>query len=92
MNDNELADRIVALGVGSRIDMEPPHSGHAYHIESTPTDWLILSDEFFVRDWRVAGALLEKVYDAYATLREVVEPYDGGDPRAISEACVEALT
>jgi len=39
MNDKELADKVVALGV---------------HPEET------LPDDEFVRDWRVAGALMEK--------------------------------
>jgi hypothetical protein len=51
MNDQELADKIVALGVGKK----------------TPSGWYSMSyahrtsADSFVRDWRVAGALMEKM-------------------------------
>jgi hypothetical protein len=52
----------------------------------------------FVRDWRVSGALMQKL--DYATLQNIMAriAFNGGrsthyspNPRAITEACVEAL-
>ena len=64
MNDKELADAVVALGVGQRIDLEDPHSGTAWVLtEDCGTAWL--TGESFVRDWRVAGALMEKCTDLH---------------------------
>ncbi len=85
MNDKELADKVVALGV---------------HPEET------LPDDEFVRDWRVAGALMEKCQKIYAEYigepEQVVYaraadnrtwewPSGKSLPRTIIEACVEAL-
>ena len=61
MNDKELADRVVELGVGqygSTVGFElyyPPQKAEAGILITG-----CQSDEF-VRDWRVAGALMEKV-------------------------------
>ena len=61
------------------------------------SDWDF--DSQFVRDWRVAGALMEKTLgevpdfiDIANDLRDVL--IDGAEslPRAIIEACVEALS
>jgi hypothetical protein len=102
MNDKELADRIVALGVGSGL-------ADCYLIDAFSQ-----SAYQFVRDWRVAGALMEKMSSVHvywddigwsckATERYVtgkdtgVGNVDALDrqyhdlPRAICEACVEAL-
>lgn len=62
MNDGELADAVVALGVG-RIDLTP-HFGTTAWSDGTPryvapncTGWH--GAYGFVRDWRVAGAVME---------------------------------
>ena len=98
MNDKELADRIVALGVGCFHDglywlsLECPRVGGG-------PEWL-------ARDWQVAGALMEKVDGigidrkkkmvVLAILNEDDKDYmasiNDSLPRAICEACVEALT
>lgn len=101
VTDEELADKIVALGVGHRIDMEPPHSGTAWVLFDD--DIAFLTAESFVHDWRVVGALMEKCAEIGAELhgkRWKVQAWNRKDgfgenkslPRAIIEACVEALT
>ena len=103
MIDKELADKVVALGVAKRF----PDEG----------DWWIYSlndigpngqiAKLFIRDWRVAGALMEKMDGELLIWRQaydndspvwIVETHltnaDGRDeslPRAIIEGCVEAL-
>ena len=123
MNDRELADRIVALGVGSMLSAK---NKHGVYVRSYP--WYeVNDDEFmagstkksashFVRDWRVAGAMMEKVinkdnredngnYDIqthhesgkYWTMIDSNHGWANEGvqneslPRAINEACVEAL-
>jgi len=112
VDDKELADAIVALGVGSLL---PARNKHGCHVRSYP--WYeINDDEFvsgstnksatvFVRDWRVAGAMMEKLesYDGFL-LRQSGDDtgmcrvevaggvgVNGNMCRAICEACVEAL-
>ncbi len=54
MNDKELADAVVALGVGVSGNNDwylPPD--HEFGATS-------VSAQVFLRDWRVAGALMEK--------------------------------
>ncbi len=103
MNDKELADRVVSLHVACR----------------SPSDFYYLVDqssrsniaEYFVRDWRVAGALMEKckadmrgpvtIYVSTPASQDFhVRAFDGlrgheaesdSLPRAIIEACCEAL-
>ena len=53
MNDKELADRVVALGVGGE------NVGN-YWIDPDDDALGWLDAKEFVRDWRVAGALMEK--------------------------------
>ena len=96
VSDKELADRIVALGIGKRTSFCMEINGS------------VLSESKFVRDWRVAGALMEKVKDrewltnvahdgVVFVFTDRDEPYDcieiAGEslPRTIIEACVEAL-
>ena len=112
MNDKELADRCVALGVGLQKDLNgyycyPPNSDTPIHYQR------------LVRDWRVAGSLMEKmdgelliwrinyededleggelisVLTGYAWVVEPVRSKDSRQdeslPRAIIEACCEAL-
>ena len=52
MNDKELADKVVALGVGRTFPTDP-------NIWYMP-DYTATGATRFVRDWRVAGALMEK--------------------------------
>ncbi len=58
MNDKELADKVVALGVGQydQDDKFTPYfwSDHRY-------DGTKMAAELFIRDWRVAGALMERI-------------------------------
>ena len=101
MNDKELADKVVALGVGG-------YNVGNYWIDpdDDATGWL--PEEDFVRDWYVAGALIEmcNAVEVCFCLEEdwqalVAPPNDCYDltkevrnnsaPRAIIEACVEAL-
>lgn len=105
MTDNDLADKVVALGVGG-------WSADGIHI------WLVRGNQVlecseFVRDWRIAGALMEmcpngvrtcfdqlwcaQVWPAtddddeiYADFGEVYR--SNSLPRAIIEACVAALS
>ena len=110
MNDKELADRIVALGVGDWMENK---DGRWYRIR----DWGDYSQpELFTSDWRVAGAMMEKVinkdnredngnYDIqthhesgkYWTMIDSNHGWANEGvqneslPRAINEACVEAL-
>ncbi len=104
MTDKELADKVVALGIGKVLN------GLFFLMgaHDEPVD-----AEFFVRDWRVAGALMEKTAkrgrtialsfgcDVFnATDAESATPTYGvylerpnkSGPRAIIEACVEALS
>lgn len=103
MKDKDLADRVVALGVGKTGP--EPFDNYYYHGK----DAAVLAFAF-VRDWRVAGALMERCwsvdiyreddrYDVEAWTRSGPEfgrahQYEGQDqslPRAIIEACVKAL-
>ena len=94
MSDQELADKVVALGVGNLIAV-----GN-YQIGETTG---LYADQF-VRDWRVAGALMEKClsvefitvsrtreYSAVARTGKTADAINESLPRAINEACVEAL-
>ncbi len=101
-SDKELANSVVALGIGGRLG-SPDNckycvQGMDRHLRAEP----------FVRDWRVAGALLERVhqiptkpvisiedgqviiYDIYSDIN--IEVTNESLPRAIIEACVEALS
>ena len=93
MNDTELADRLVKLGIISHYN----NTGTAHERE-----W----PETIVRDWLVAGALMEKLRGSAMCPSEwyfmdtLWKVYVGADitirnqslPRAIIEACVEALS
>lgn len=105
MDDRKLADRIVALGIARKWKEGITPGG--YKIEGrSGAFWL--DPHTFVRNWRVAGALMERMvagelliwrqaYDDDSPVW-IVETHltnaDGRDeslPRAINEACVEAL-
>ena len=112
MNDKELADRIVALGGIARWGHDtalPPY----ICFDMSPTTLFFQDISGFVRDWRVAGALMEATEnndmlgevrmgrdsDGYWVVDvEMFRSHKKADsrarplPRAICEACVEALT
>ena len=87
MNDKELADRVVALGVGITADGK-------YGLP----DWkrYLYAAKHFVRDWRVAGALLERlVYEELLDVlggRPAITIDDNVEPRVLIELAVERLT
>jgi len=96
MNDEALRKRIIALGLVYEDFYLAARIGPAIR----PTN------EEFVRDWQVAGALMEKVGNGFGYVLVVdkwlIEVADEEDnsvmlacnkslPRAIIEACVEAL-
>ncbi len=101
MTDQELADAVVALGVGLPITGLGPNVYRASNSDKN------LTASEFVRDWRVAGALMEKQKRLLTISTPVggkwwvdTENDEGSDctrsneslPRAIIEACVEALS
>ncbi len=104
MNDQELADAVVALGVG-RTDGEWSDLTPRY-IAPNSSGWH--GADGFVRDWRVAGALMEKLeldfcvhinryklYDVDVFDKDclhVANQRNESLPRAIIEACASALT
>jgi len=109
MNDKELADAVVALGIGEYV-------AGAYWLATGP-DPIKLDSSEFVRDPRVAMALMEKclasgidvsmslqsnyfeapgfwITGTVMALSQDIETESDGRgslPRAIIEACVEAL-
>lgn len=85
--DTELADRIIAFGLGRK-----EADGHKqYQLYGAPIQ--LQTAYGFVQDWRVAGACLERwpttinVEHLDMTLDEMLR-----DPRAIIEAYAEAFT
>lgn len=102
MNDKELADKVVALGVGKKHDVTAGRNRDRIETIYTLPNHGINggAPKKFVRDWRVAGALLEMLAAKRETLIEIQRrtfPFFlpvsmFSDPRAIIEACVEALT
>lgn len=102
MNDKELADKIISVGVGKAHQIYSDALGRFYAITD---DWQESKNESkFVRDWRVAGALMEKIpaTNLKHILFEVCDVHEYVDMmltnpvpikvRAIIEACVEALS
>jgi hypothetical protein len=102
VNDKELADKVVALGVGTLSA-----DNKSYWL---PCGNLYVTSAYkFVRDWRVAGALMEKALNGERLLNiahdktvfiftgleppaDYIEVQSESLPRAIIEACVEALS
>ena len=88
-----LADRIVALGIGGRWD----GTDHLYRLGVTDT--LPVDAYSFARDWRVTGALIEECenrgIDWIKVLCDMSEnaanESNESIPRAITLATVEAL-
>lgn len=105
MTDKELADKVVALGVGWS---EVLNGTTLYALDSPPSfEGKGMAAEQFVRDWRVAGALIEKcpiviqegehVTVGIHNEKGQISNYGyatfvaGDRVRAIIEACVEGL-
>lgn len=106
MTPEQLADEIVALGIGSTS-----RAGHYtfYHLppDSGTQAELAISADLFTSDWRVAGAMIERTQGvmidrfgfhgpwavlASNGLRYSLETIKGDNlPRAINEACAAAL-
>ncbi|KKL26664.1 hypothetical protein LCGC14_2393030 [marine sediment metagenome] len=87
-NDKELADRVVALGVGICVD------DVWYGLRDRPDGSQPMGTKIpkkFVRDWRVAGALMEKFNLGYLSeILGVAEFWTTeANPRTIIEVCVE---
>ena len=105
MNDKELADKVVALGIGIRVD------GEWYGLRDRPDDSQPMGTKKpkkFVRDWRVVGALMEKCFEVQVCGSDVTNDWaavamclptgkhwskveNDSLPRSIVETCVEAL-
>ena len=93
MSDRELADKVVSL------DWQIPEGWYP-RFGKKDGKWFVADDAGiaplitagqFVRDWRVAGALMEKRMGKMEMLF-VPERVEGESlPRAIIEACVAAL-
>jgi hypothetical protein len=100
MDDKSLADAVVALGVGQHRKF----GGVPIRYRFVGSDENMYASEF-IRDPRVAMALMEKVDISYTKDREDrfwkawhsshIDKFIASDkslPRAITEACVEALS
>ena len=104
MNDQELADAVVALGVGTDQATNPLHDG-CYYIDN---DWF--NPDLFVRNGRVTAALMELFIGSVQIVHQndmticAVVVLDSDNKfvahkiarhphrqRAIIEACVRAL-
>jgi hypothetical protein len=101
MSDKEIADRLVELGIGcrsdvGRYDVTDWRKGEASQGDALSEELIArmcpLFDKQFVRDWRVAGACLERMEPVQISL--AVLNYGGSEimqkPRAICAAYVEA--
>lgn len=104
MNDIELADAVIALGVGHQDKAPLSCDGVGFY---TIDDDGVCA-ELFVHDWRVAGELMErcaameidsigKPWWVACNVEPKENPYhyfkaEGASlPRTLIEACVEAL-
>ena len=102
MTDKELADAIVAAGVGCKR-FEYSTDPTRYKLPNSHTHY---GPSLFVRDWRVAGAMMERCQavalvnersiwqaQAHATSESsgVFADSASSPARAINEACVRAL-
>jgi len=103
MTNKELADRVVALGVGVTGPYPDEKDWELYSLNLEES----FTAKELVRDWRVAGALMEKMDGELLIWRQaydndspvwIVETHltnaDGRDeslPRAIIEAYCEAV-
>lgn len=86
MNDKELAD------AASKIIGYTPRKSFVGHHSIWRYKWGLPAEQF-VRDWRVAGVLMEKV--SWVVLRDIFDRvrfdsrYKKVEPRAIIEACLQ---
>ena len=96
--DRELADKVVALGIGRQDSVSISCEGVGFYCFDEWSEGMV--SELFVRDWCVAGALMEECQYADIDLctdgRWRAKVHDSSVanpslPRAIIEACVEAL-
>lgn len=93
MNDKELADKAYRL-LGRRTPASHKCGHHSWHVYT----WGLDANQY-VRDWRVAGALMEKCVQELGSIGFLALTLHGFHPvvteslpRAIIEACVEALS
>ena len=102
MTDQELADKVIAVKVGYQGTYPLSKDGVGFYHE--PDEGQGMCAEYFVRDWRVAGRMMEKTlsvefitvsrtgeFSAVARASKTADAVDESLPRAIIEACVEAL-
>ncbi len=98
MNDKDLANACVALGVGKLYGPTETQSGGWAPPKDNLTKLVVYTASDFVRDWRVAGELMEKVPrinvddPLLLVMARAITNSDDNLPRAIIEACVEALS
>ena len=67
MNNQELADKVVALGIGQASNMPFQTEVHYRLTGQIGSHFEWQSAEQFVCDWRVTGALMERVAEMYAS-------------------------
>lgn len=97
MNNQELANMLVASGIGGCVDNRTGDGKTYYEMRrfehGTWTFDYMLETSEFVRDWRVAGAALEK-WPTTINAEHLDMSLDQmlRDPRAINEAYIEALS
>ena len=104
MNHKDIADRIVTLGVGEH---NITASGPLFAYHPNPLQSENCSAEWFVHDWRVAGAMMERcemtsiikgrdgkwqVGASTHNSRSMSEGENESPPLAINLACLEALS
>ena len=96
MNDKELADAVVALGIGTQVDYPKSSDGVGFY--HTPGDDCGGSDgvysKLFVRDWRVAGAMMEMrdICELESVFAWMAVDSLQADSESLPRAIVEALT
>ena len=79
MNDKELADSVVALGVGKANQIYPDGIGKFYQVD-VDADWQTsVNESKFVRDWRVFGGLLERIIEDHGHPPKGDWPHDVRD-------------
>ena len=92
MNGKKLADRVLALGVGTKTLMES-FPFLAPGVVHWTADRGMTANQF-LRDWRVTGALMELAQtNGFCPLSSNLyfDPEIESLPLAIIEACVEGL-
>ena len=95
MNDKELADAVVALGIGESDSGD--EFGSLYYFEGFECE---IDDKYFISNWLVVGALIEKCEErgidwitALCNMSEnAANEANESIPRAITEALTSALT